>query len=48
VVAAAPAAWRYKPSQFNGPYDKSFLAAVGIMVVFFYLGASSFWRARRR
>jgi hypothetical protein len=48
VVAAAPAAWRYKPSHLNGPYDKSFLAAVGIMVVFFYLGASSFWRARRR
>ena len=48
VVAVAPAAWRYKPSHLNGPYDKSFLAAVGIMVVFFYLGASSFWRARRR
>jgi hypothetical protein len=48
VVAFASAAWRYKPSHLNGPYDKHFLAAVGVMVVFFYLGASSFWRARRR
>jgi len=46
--AGQVAAWRYKPSHLNGPYDKSFLAAVGIMVVFFYLGASSFWRARKR
>jgi hypothetical protein len=48
VVAFAPSAWRYRPSHFNGPYDRHFLAAVGVMVVFFYLGASSFWRARRR
>jgi hypothetical protein len=48
VVAFAPSAWRYKPSHLNGPYDRHFLAAAGIMVVFFYLGVSSFWRARRR
>src|ERR1035437_2212471 len=48
VVAAAKPLWQYRPSHLNGPYDKSFLAAAGIMVVFFYLGASSFWRARRR
>jgi hypothetical protein len=48
VVAAALPLWRYKPSHINGPYDKNFLAAAGIMVVFFYLGVSSFWRARRR
>ena len=48
VVAAALPLWRNRPSHFNGPYDKNFLAAAGIMVVFFYLGASSFWRARRR
>jgi hypothetical protein len=48
VVAAALPLWRYRPSHLNGPYDKNFLAAAGIMVVFFYLGASSFWRARRR
>jgi hypothetical protein len=48
VVAAAKPLWQYRPSHLNGPYDKSFLAAAGIMVVFFYLGVSSFWRARRR
>jgi hypothetical protein len=48
VAAFAPAAWRYKPVHLNGPYDKHFLAAAGVMAVFFYLGASSFWRARRR
>ena len=48
VVAAALPLWRYRPSHLNGPYDKNFLAAAGIMVVFFYLGATSFWRARKR
>jgi hypothetical protein len=48
VVAAALPLWRYRPSHLNGPYDKNFLAAAGIIVVFFYLGASSFWRARKR
>ena len=48
VVAATLPLWRYRPSHLNGPYDKNFLAAVGIMVVFFYLGVSSFWRARKR
>jgi hypothetical protein len=48
VVAAALPFWRHRPSHLNGPYDKNFLAATGIMVVFFYLGVSSFWRARRR
>jgi hypothetical protein len=48
VVAAALPLWRYRPSHIYGPYDKNFLAAAIIMVVFFYLGVSSFWRARRR
>jgi hypothetical protein len=48
VVAAALPLWRNRPSHLGGPYDKNFLAAAGIMVVFFYLGVSSFWRARRR
>jgi len=48
VVAASLSMWRTKPSHLNGPYDKNFLAAAVIMVVFFYLGASSFWRARKR
>ena len=48
VVAAALPLWRHRPSHIYGPYDKNFLAAAIIMVVFFYLGVSSFWRARRR
>jgi hypothetical protein len=48
VLAAALPLWRNRPSHLYGPYDKNFLAAAGIMVVFFYLGASSFWRARKR
>jgi hypothetical protein len=48
VLAAALPLWRNRPSHLYGPYDKNFLAAAGIMVVFFYLGVSSFWRARRR
>jgi hypothetical protein len=48
AVAAALPLWRHRPSNFYGSYDKNFLAAAGIMVVFFYLGVSSFWRARRR
>lgn len=48
AVAAALPLWRTRPSHLYGPYDKNFLAAAGIMVVFFYLGVSSFWRARRR
>jgi hypothetical protein len=48
VLAAGISLWRTRPSHFYGPYDKNFLAAAGIMVVFFYLGARSFWRARRR
>jgi hypothetical protein len=48
VVVAGLSMWRTKPSHLSGPYDKNFLAAAVIMVVFFYLGASSFWRARKR
>jgi hypothetical protein len=48
AVAAALPLWRHRPSHIYGPYDKNFLAAAIIMVVFFYLGVSSFWRARRR
>jgi hypothetical protein len=40
--------WRDRPAHLDGPYDKNFLAAAGVMAVFLYLGASSFWRARRR
>ena len=48
VVAAGLAMWRARPGNLHGPYDKNFLAAAGILVVFLYLGVSSFWRARKR
>ncbi len=48
ALVSGMAMWRTRPSSLNGPYDKNFLAAAGILVVFFYLGVSSFWRARRR
>jgi len=48
VLAAGLYMSRSWPKHLNGPYDKNFLAAAVIVVVFFYLGASSFWRARRR
>ena len=48
ALAAGLSMGRTRPSHFYGPYDKNFLAAAVILVVFSYLGASSFWRARRR
>jgi len=48
VLVAGLYMWNNRPIHLNGPYDKNFLAAAVIVVVFFYLGVSSFWRARRR
>jgi hypothetical protein len=48
ALSSGVALWRTRPSHLDGPYDKNFLAAAAILVVFLYLGASSFWRARKR
>jgi hypothetical protein len=48
ALAASLYLWRFKPSHLQGPYDKNFLAAAGIAVVFLYLSLSSFWRARSK
>ena len=48
AVASSLYLWRFKPSHLQGPYDKDFLAAAGIAVVFLYLSVSSFWRARKK
>lgn len=48
VLAAGLALWRFKPSHFQGPYDKNFFAAAAIVTVFLYLSVSSFWRARKK
>jgi hypothetical protein len=48
VVVFAPTLWRIRASWLRGPDHSTFLITAGIMVVFFYLGVSSFWRARKR
>jgi hypothetical protein len=48
VVVFAPVLWRTRESWQSGPDHKTFLASAVVIVVFLYLGVSSFWRARRR
>jgi len=48
VVVLAPTLWRTRASYFHGPDHRTFLSAAIVMVVFLYLGVSSFWRARKR
>jgi len=39
---------QHHPAGIQGPYDRNFLLAAGIVLVFVYLGATSFWRASRK
>jgi hypothetical protein len=48
VVVFAPVLWRTRSSWQHGPDHRTFLAAAVVVVVFLYLGITSFWRARRR
>ena len=48
VLAFAPVMWRTRASWQQGPDHRTFLAAAVIIVIFLYLGVSSFWRAGRR
>jgi hypothetical protein len=48
VVVFAPTLWRTRASFAHGPDHRTFVSAAIIAVSFFYLGVSSFWRARRR
>ena len=48
VVVFTPNLWRMRASWAHGPEHTTFLITVGVVVVFLYLGVSSFWRARRR
>ncbi len=38
----------HHPAGIQGPYDRNFVIAVVILVIFLYLGVSSFWRASRK
>lgn len=48
VLAFAPVLWRTRGNWQQGPDHRTFLAAAVIIVVFSYLGVTSFWRAGRR
>jgi len=48
VVVFAPTLWRTRMNWAHGPEHRSFVAAAIIVVVFFYLSMSAFWRARKR
>jgi len=48
VLAFSPVLWRTRASWQHGPDHRAFLAAAVIIVIFLYLGVSSFWRAGRR
>lgn len=41
-------AWRLRAQYVHGPEHTKFLVYAGMMLVFAYLTASSFWRARRK
>jgi hypothetical protein len=48
VVAFAPRLWSSRASWAHGPDHGRFLLTLGLVTVFSYLSASSFWRARGR
>jgi hypothetical protein len=48
VLAFAPTIWRTRLSYAHGPDHRTFWVSVLVVVVFLYLGVSSFWRARRK
>jgi hypothetical protein len=48
VIVFAPTLWRVRASYAHGPDHRTFVVTTAVIVVFFYLGATSFWRARRK
>jgi hypothetical protein len=48
VLVFGQMVWRMRSNYAQGPDHPKFLMAVGLMLVFLYLSASSFWRARRK
>ena len=48
VVVFLPTIWKVRGDWAHGPDHRTFLMAVGIVVLFFYLSVSSFLRARRK
>jgi hypothetical protein len=48
VLVFSPKLWQLRASWRSGPGHSTFLVTAGIVALFFYLGVSSFWRARKR
>jgi hypothetical protein len=48
VLVFSPFLWRTRASWLHGPDHRAFLAAAVIVLIFLYLGVSSFWRAGQR
>jgi len=48
VVAFAPKLWAARASWAHGPDHGRFLVTAAVIVVFFYLSVTSFWRTRKR
>ena len=48
VLVFSPFLWRTRASWLQGPDHRTFVASAVIIVIFLYLGVSSFWRAGRR
>src|SRR5208337_890499 len=48
VVVFGPVLWKTRMSWTHGPDHRTFVITAVIVVVFLYLGVSSFWRARRK
>jgi hypothetical protein len=48
VLVFTPTLWRSRMSYAHGPDHRTFIASAIVVVVFSYLGVSSFWRARRK
>jgi hypothetical protein len=42
------AMWRVRPASLHGPYHKPFLTTAAMMMVFLYLGVTSFLKARSK
>jgi hypothetical protein len=48
VLVFSPTLWRTRASYAHGPDHQTFLLAGLVVVVFLYLGITSFWRAGKR
>ncbi len=48
VVVFTPTVWHARTSWLQGPEHRTFWVSAVVVLIFFYLGISSFWRARRR